>query len=399
MRSQASFISVIVLAGWLAGCAGRKDDGKAGAAAPPPAIEVRAAQAESRQVERFVDLTGSLLPDESVNLSAEVPGTLARIYADFGQNVRAGQVLAEIDKRELSLQVENRRAALNQALARIGLTADQENINPDSTPAIRQAMAQVEDARFKYESAVSLVKTGDVSRERYTELEKALHAREAALQATRDDLRTQLAVIQGLRADLKLAQKRLGDTIVRAPFDGAVTAKLISQGQYIKENTAILTIVKASPLRLRTDIPESAVAAVKVGTALTFSTEAVPGSTFHATVRELNPSLDSRSRSLTAEARLVEADPRLKPGMFVQTRVSAGRAQVIVVPKSAVYSVAGLTKVYAIRNGTAVECRVQPGEQFGDAIEVQTDALKPGEQVAVSNVGMLINGAKVTVKG
>jgi membrane fusion protein, multidrug efflux system len=83
----------------------------------------------------------------------------------------------------------------------------------------------------------------------------------------------------------------------------------------------------------------------------------------------------------------------------VQTRVSSGRAQVIIVPKSAVYSVAGLTKVYAIRNGTAVECKVQPGEQFGDAVEVQTDALKPGEQVAVSNVGMLVNGAKVSVKG
>ncbi len=399
MRSKASFISAIVLAGLLAGCAGKKGDGKAEAVAPPPAIEVRTAAAESRQIERFVDLTGSLLPDESVNLSAEVPGTLARIYADFGQNVRAGQVLAEIDKRELSLQVESRRAALNQALARIGLSADQENINPDSTPAIRQAIAQVEDARSKYDSAVRLVQTGDVSRERYTELEKTLRAREAALQATRDDLRTQVAAVQGLRADLKLAQKRLGDTIVRAPFDGAVTAKLISQGQYIKENTAILTIVKASPLRLRTDIPESAVASVKVGTSLTFSTEAVPGRTFHATVRELNPSLDARSRSLTAEARLVEADPRLKPGMFVQTRVSSGRAQVIVVPKSAIYSVAGLTKVYAIRNGTAVECKIQPGEQFGEVVEVQTDTLKAGEQVAVSNVGMLVNGAKVSVKG
>jgi RND family efflux transporter MFP subunit len=362
---------------------------------------VRTASAESRQVERFVDLAGSLLPDESVNLSAEVAGTLARVYVDFGQSVRAGQVVAELDSRELSLQVESRRAALNQALARIGLAPNQESVNPDSTPAIRQAAAQVDDARFKYESAASLVKTGDVSRERYVELEKAFHAREAALQAARDELRTQLAVIDGLRADLRLAQKRLGDTVVRAPFDGAVTAKLISPGQYIKENTAILTVVKSSPLRLRTEIPESAVGSVRAGTSVTFTTEAVPGKVFHAVVRELNPSLDSRSRSLTAEARLVESDPRLKPGMFVQTRVSSGKVEVIVVPRGAVYSVAGLTKVYVIRGGTAVECKVQPGQQFGDLVEVQPAAggLKTGDLIAVSNVGNLVNGSKVAVKG
>ena len=362
--------------------------------APPP--EVKTTAVETRTVERSIAVTGSLLPDEAVNLSFEVPGTLARVSADFGQAIRRGQVLAELDTRELSLQLERSRAALAQALARVGLSPEQAGATPDTTPAIRQAAAQYEDARFKFESAAKLVASGDISRERYTELEKACHAREAALQSARDELRTQLAAIQGLRADLKLMEKRLADATLRAPIDGAVTARLAGPGQFIKENTPLFTVVKASPLRLRVEIPEAAVGEVRTGTALTFTTDAAPGASFHAMVRELNPSLDAKSRSLTAEARLIEPDARLKPGMFVQVKlVTARNATVTVVPKDAIYSMAGLTKVFTVRDGIVSEHRIEPGDEVGGWIVVP-DVFKPGERVATSNLHTLTQGLKVT---
>ena len=92
-----------------------------------------------------------------MNLGFEVAGKLETVRTDFGQNVRKGQVLAELDRRELKLQVDRGNAAMAQALARIGLTPGQETSNPDSTPAIRQATAQLEDARSKFESARKLV--------------------------------------------------------------------------------------------------------------------------------------------------------------------------------------------------------------------------------------------------
>ena len=107
-------------------------------------------------------MTGSLLPDETVSVSAEVAGRVSEIRADFGQSVRQGDILAELDKREFTLQYDRGRAALSQALARIGLDAGQEEVTPDSTPAIRQATAQMEDAGFKYENTARLIKTGDV---------------------------------------------------------------------------------------------------------------------------------------------------------------------------------------------------------------------------------------------
>ena len=329
--------------------------------------------------------------------SVEVAGRVSAIHTDFGQVVHKGDMLAELDKQEYQLQVDRTRAALNQALARLGLTPGQENTPPDSTPAMRQAQAQADDARFKAENAAKLVKSGDISQERFTELEKAYHARQAAFEMTRDDMRVQWANMDSLRADLKLSQKHLSDTVVRAPFDGAITQKLVSPGQYIKENTTVLTLVKSNPLRLLADLPESAAGEIRTGSTLTFTTDAIPDKAFHAVVRELNPSLDAKSRSLTVEARLSESDERLRPGMFVQVQLVTSRnAQVVVIPTQAIYTVAGLTKVFVIRDGHAVECRVAPAQIHDGWMEVPADQIQAGEMVAVSNLPALVNGAEVT---
>jgi RND family efflux transporter MFP subunit len=362
-------------------------------------ISVRVAVAETRPLNRAIAVTGSLLPDETVSVSSEVAGRVSEIFADFGQSVRKGDILAELDKREFNLQYERSRAALAQALARVGLDPGQEEATPETTPAIRQAKAQMEDARFKYENAARLIKTGDISQERFIELEKAFHAREAAYQAARDELRTQLASIQALRAEVKLAQKRLSDATLRAPFDGAVTARLASPGQYLRENTPLLTLVKSFPLRLRVDIPETAADEVRVGSSIAFTTGAAPGATFHAVVRELNPALDARSRSLAAEARLSTPDSRLRPGMFVQVQLALSQnASATVVPKEALYQLAGLTKVFVIRDNRVVENRIAPGQEIGGWIEVPGDSVRPGDRVAVSRLGMLIDGAQVTTE-
>ena len=311
-------------------------------------------------------------------------------------------MVAELDKQELNLQVERAKASLAQALARLGLEPGQEGARPDSTPQIRQAQAQLEDAKSKYENASRLVKTGDISQERFTEIQKQYQSRLAAYEAAGDDSRTVMAQVSGLRAEVKLAEKRLSDATIRAPFDGSVSQKLVSPGQYLRENTPVLTIVKSSPVRLRLEIPEAAVGSVKTGTTLTFTTDAAPVATFNAVVRELNPSLDPKSRTLTAEARLDRPDPRLRPGMFVQVQLVMTKGyEAILVPKQAVYTVAGLTKVFVIKDCKAVEQRIAPGAEYEGWMEVPRDAVNAGDQVAISNLAQLVQGAPVraTPKG
>jgi RND family efflux transporter MFP subunit len=394
-------MSIVLAAGLvLAGCSPEQKKAEAASTAQPEPVEIRTQAAEIRKLDRSIAVTGSLHPDETVAVSSEVPGRVSAILVDFGQHVRKGQVIAELDKQELTLALQRSKAAMAQALARLGLDPGQENVRPDSTPAIRQAVAQMEDAKSKFENASQLVKTGDISQERFTEIQKSYQARQAALDAARDEARTLIASVQALNAEVKLAQKRVDDATVRAPFDGSVTERLVSPGAYLKENTPLVTLVKTDPLRLRVDLPETAAGSVRVGTPLTFTTDAAAGASFTAIVRELNPSLDPESRTLTVEARLARADARLRPGMFVQVQLQVQKgAEAVMVPKEALYTVAGLTKLFVIRDGRAVEQRINPGQELDGWIEVPREVVTPGERVATSALSELVTGTPVRASG
>ena len=396
------YLAVILLILTAAGCSSKAKppaaDAAAAAKAEPPLVET--ARAETRRVDRSILVTGSLLPDETVTISSEVQGRISSIKADFGQFVRKGDVLVEIEKTELQIAVDRSRAALAQSLARVGLDPANADQSPTSTPAMRQATSQLEDAKFKYENAKKLVKTGDISTDRFNELEKAFHAREAVVEATRDEMRTLWANVEAIKAEVRLAEKRLRDASIRAPFDGSISERKVAPGQFVKDNAPLLTLVKTNPMRVRLEVPETASGVVKVGTALEFSTDAIPDGKFTAFVRELNPSLNEQSRSLIAEARLSTTDARLRPGMFVQVRlILAKDILAVMVPQNAIYTVAGLTKLFVVRDGKLVECRVAPGMMLDQWMEVPSDQIQAGEAVVVGNLAQLIDGQAVRVKG
>ncbi len=395
-RWLLSLLAVLV----SAGCS-RNDQGaqvEASATRQTP-FQVETALAETRRVEKSIAVTGELQADETVSVSFEVAGRVADISVDFGQVVRKGTVIATLDPQEYQIRLDRGRAMLAQALARIGFTPAQADETPATSPAIRQAEAQLADARSKFESASKLIKTGDIANERYVELEKSLTARQAAVDAAKDELRTLSANVQSLKADVRLLEKQLRDTVVRAPFDGAIAERMVSPGQFIKENTPVVRLVKSDPLRLRLEVPETATSSVRTGSTLTFTTDAVPGQKFRATVRRLNPSLDQKSRTMTAEALIRNPKSILRPGTFVQVElITAGNVEIVTVPKTALYNIAGLTKIFAIRDGKAVEFRVPPGMEGDSWVEVPGATVKPGEQVAVSNLSALIDQAPVEAK-
>jgi RND family efflux transporter MFP subunit len=397
MNRSKSVLLPILLAALSAACTKQKPV-EAKSNAPEPPLTIKAAKAESRQVDRMLAATGSLVADESVNLVFEVPGRIAAIRTDFGQYVKQGQVLAELDRTDYALQLERARASLTQALARVGLDGSQVNAKAESTASMRQAQAQMEDAWNKFESARKLKESGDISEQRFIEAEKAYRARLAGVEATKDDLRVQMAAIDALKTEIKIAEKRLTDTVLRAPFDGAIAARPASPGQYVKDNATVVKLVKTWPLRLRVEVPESESVAAKAGTTLVFTTDSAPGAEFHARVTELNPTLDARSRTLVAEARIVENDSRLKPGGFVQVKLVSQRGvNITVVPRGSIHTIAGLTKIFPVRSGKTTEVRFVPGQEVGNGwVEVPGDAVKPGELVATTSLGQLYTGRAVS---
>src|SRR5512132_703928 len=106
----------------VAGCSkSNKQAAVEAASKAPEALAVRTAAAEGRTIDRAVAVTGSLAPDETVTVSSEVPGRVSRILVDFGQPVRKGQVVIELDRQELEFALQRSRSALSQAMARLGL--------------------------------------------------------------------------------------------------------------------------------------------------------------------------------------------------------------------------------------------------------------------------------------
>jgi RND family efflux transporter MFP subunit len=377
----------------LSACA-KKDAAPVQASKAPEPLAIQMKAAEVRRVDRTLSVTGELVADEAVAMRFEVGGRIQSVQADFGQFVRKGHVLAELDPTEYRIQLERAKAMLAQALARVGLTPAEADRVPATSPAIRQAEAQLADAKSKYEAAAKLIRTGDIAQERFNELEKAMQARQAAVDAARDELKVLTANIESLKAEVRLAEKRLGDTVIRAPFDAAVTERLVSPGQFFKdmENAPVMRLVKADPLRLRLEVPESEAAAVKVGSTLTYTTDSQPGKVFTAVIRETNPSLKQNSRTLTAEARISNADRSLRPGSFVQVRLTTARdVEIVTVPKQAIYTVAGLSKVFSVRDGKAIEHRIPPGMEGDTWAAVPAGMLQPGDPVAVSGLAALVD--------
>src|SRR6185503_15901304 len=258
-----------------------------GSPAPPP-VDVATAAAITRNLQRGVEVVGSLLADEEVVVSAQAAGELARLNVDFGGFVARGQIIAQIDQRDANLRVEQAEATLKQTMARLGMK-DGQKFDPDRSADVRVAKAQLDWEKMNLDRQTRLVENGDISRAVYDQAATAHNLALARYQAALDAVNQQLAVVEQQRAALNLAKKAVTDTVVRSPISGAVKEKHSSRGSYLMVNSRIVTLVKIDPLRLRADIPEYAAALVRTGQTMTLSVEAFPDRTFTGRVVRIGP--------------------------------------------------------------------------------------------------------------
>lgn len=413
--------------------AGRSDaqpparpQGAPGALKPLP---VTVARAEARPVQRAVETVGSLVPWQDVVVKTEQPGTVARLFADLGDAVARGRVLAEYDAREFQLVVEQAEAdllAARQSLARgrttVGASEAALRRVKDLLSALDAEVArqqsQLEWARSELERsrelfAKQLIAARDVdsARNQHTvaaaQLAVAVNARsqhpdqvriaEAQLESDHAGLRVADAEVARREATLGIAKKRLGDTTIRSPIAGVIAKRHLNAGEYVKENTAVFTVVALDPLKYTGTVSERFAPDLRVGQRIELSVEAYPGKTFPGQVTRLSPAVEVQTRSLALEGRVRNAEARLRPGFFakgvVLTRTDAA---VAFVPAEAVVYVVGLSKVFVIAGGKVEERLVKAGARQGAVVEI-VEGVKVGESVATSNLSQLFNGAAVTL--
>ncbi|MEZ4450307.1 MAG: efflux RND transporter periplasmic adaptor subunit [Nannocystaceae bacterium] len=331
--------------------------GKASGEAAPRSVPVAAAVAAP--FPRVLTLSGTLTPLEEVQVAARVEGPITDVKVDLGDRVARDQPLASIRPIDYKARVSELEAALSQA------RRDVDRI---------QALGGAASAE---------------------ELELA---------------RTRLAEAKAQRS---LAGRQLGDTVVRSPFAGAIAARHVAPGTYVKIGAPLFDVVATERLRLTLEVPERYAAVVEPGTpatihlrgALVLGEDRPPASAraattadpraAEATITRVAPVVRETTRTFTAEAVFAPGESALRPGMFVVADLALGReAASVRVPRAAVFRVLGHDRVMQVDGGVARPVDVELlAEDAGAAVIL---GLPVGAQVIVRGASTVAPGAPVT---
>ncbi len=320
----------------------------------PPPEAVTSVVAQPEQWPSTTGVIGTMEAVHGVMVSADLPGSVAKINFDSGKAVREGEVLVELDTREERAQ----------------LTALE---------------AQRDLAKINYGRMQELVKEGVISRLEYD-------------QATAQQKQTE-ANVGAIRATIERKT-------IRAPFSGTLGIRKINLGQYLSAGTAVVQLQALNPIYVNFGLPQQALGQVRVGRSLKVTSEDLPGKTFTGKVTALDSVVDETTRNVQIQATLANPEGKLQPGMFVQVEVVLGVSRSVVpLPASAVSYAPYGDSVFVITDLKDPKGHSYRGvrQQFvklegsrGDQVAV-VSGLNPGDEVVTSGVFKLRNGAAVQV--
>ncbi len=264
--------------------------------------------------------TGSLLPDEEVDLAFETSGKVVGLYFDEGRRVKKGELLSKINDRPLQAQLLKLQA--------------------------QQKLVQEREFRQR-----QLLDRDAISRESY------------------DQVATEL---QSIEADIMLIEARIAETELRAPFDGIVGLRMISEGAFATTQTKIVRLVKTRPLKIEFSIPERYAGEVTPGFSISFDIDGIPKS-FEAQVYAIDPKVDMNTRTIVARALYPNTNEELKPGRFASVRARLSEIEnAVSIPTEALIPEMEGEKVFIFSNGKARERKVTTGLRTESHIQIRT---------------------------
>ncbi|HEV2560009.1 MAG TPA: efflux RND transporter periplasmic adaptor subunit [Microvirga sp.] len=308
---------------------------------PPPAVVL--APAQSSDITRTIEAVGSTVAAESVVVTAKAPGRIIRIEFKDGDRVAKDQVLIRLEQDEARAELDAQRAEQAE---------------------VEQQLARAEE----------------------------LLARGAGPRAPVEDARRRL---QAATAQANAAQKRLEDTVVRAPLSGRVGLRNLSVGARVEATTELATVDTVDPIDLRFSVPERYLAQVKPGTRITAQSSAYPDRGFEGDVRAVASRVDPALRTVTVEARLPNPEGALVPGMLMNVSVALEVVPgAVVVPPAAVLVRGEEHFVYRVREGRAERAPVEIGQREPDRLQV-VKGLKAGDEIAVEGLANIVDGRPV----
>jgi membrane fusion protein (multidrug efflux system) len=325
----------------LSSCKAKTDQ----AAPKVAAVKLPLATAAMQSSPTEITLTGLLAADQRSEVTADTQGKVVAVLVERGQRVKMGQPVVQLDVRTAALSA--REAQANLAAAR----------------------AQKQLAEEECKRAQTLLDRGAITRSEY---DRQITQCTSTLQ--------QVSAAQA-RADM--ISKSISDGQVRAPFDGQVTQKSVSPGEWVAPGRTLFTLVDDDPLKIELSVPEAAVRAIQPGQKVTLSAVAHRGKRYTATVSRIGGEI-GRTRSLIVEATL---DPRgddtaLVPGMFAEAQVVIGQDMRPVIPADAIVQDGRLDYVFVVKNGELHKTIVQVGPETAPGARAILKGLAGGDKVA-----------------
>ncbi|MFN8242292.1 MAG: efflux RND transporter periplasmic adaptor subunit [Bacteroidales bacterium] len=281
----------------------------------------------------LVQQTGTLKPDEEVDLSFETSGKIVSINLKEDSHVKKGDLLAKINDRPLQAQLE-------------------------------KLLAQKKLAEQKEYRQRSLLDRDAISQESY------------------DQIQTEL---QTLQADINLITARISETELRAPFDGIIGLRSISEGAYATPSTKIAKLVKISPLKIEFSLSESYSSEVKIGYPITFSVVGF-NKVYNASVYAVDPKIDLDTKTIVLRALYPNTDGELKPGRYANVTMELSKIDnAIAIPTEALIAEMEGEKVFVYRNGKANAINVTTGLRTESSIQI-VDGLKFGDTLLITGI-------------
>lgn len=325
-----------------------KEMQKGGPAAGPGGsrpLYVRAIIAKNQSLEDGINISGSLIPNEEVNLSFEKSGKITGIYFEEGKSVRKGDLLAKINDAPLQAQLKRLEAQLK--------------LN--------------EDRLFRQKT---LLEREAVSQETFQEAEASLMA---------------------LRAQIEEIHADIDQTELRAPFDGIVGLRQVSLGAYASPSTNVATLTSTSKLKVEFAVPERYAGVLKPGAPLTFSVEG-DNKQYSAKVYAVNSIVDSETRTYTVRAIYDNSDGQLVPGRYVSVSlVTRIFDDAISVPSEAIISEMGIDKVFLYKSGKAFPVEIKKGLRTDASVQI-VEGIALGDTIITSGTMQLRTGSAVELK-
>jgi len=348
MNMRRSFLLLFTLSITLfiaSGCA-EKSAGQTGVKIAETPFAVSVAKVGREDIERRIDITGTLAAWEEATIASEVDGRVVAVAADLGDRVARGEMLARVASEEYELRVA-------------------------------QAVADLTSARADYARIAELAANHLVSQQQV------------------DDAKHKFDVAQ---AAADLAQKKLRDTNLRAPFDGAVAKRLINVGDYVRSGLSVFQLVRTTPLKFKGEVPEQFVFDVRVGDAVLAYLSTEDSEPLHGKIVRIGPAVSAESRSFAIEARIENPNGKIKPGTFARLSILSRTVNsALTIPDRAVFSFAGNPHVYVVVDGKARDRAVELDGKTADRVIV-VKGLEEGEQVVVTSVELLTDGRAVTIR-